>query len=371
MRLLPSLLFVALIPTAYAQQPAPTDTQVATSTSADSVPSIAGSLPSVAYGDQTAGSKLVAPLAPVSPPPDVIRHVPAIDVTATMPGDSSARTPKYVSPPPPVNLLSGTDSELTQRESKNVAVAKRWIDGSHDATRDVASSGAQSAVVFRFGGPMPSIVCAVGYICDVALQPGESVNTVSVGDPVRWKIAPATSGTAPAITTHVVIKPSDIGLSTNLLVTTDRRVYAMKLVSRKEDFMPTVSFSYPEDEAAQWSLLAKQHEDIRAATVLPDTGESISTLDFGYRVKGDSPHWRPLRVYSDGVKTFIQFPKAMAADEAPALVAIGADKQEQMVNYRLAGDRYIVDKVLDRAILVSGVGRHQVRVKVEHAEDRQ
>jgi type IV secretion system protein VirB9 len=135
--------------------------------------------------------------------------------------------------------------------------------------------------------------------------------------------------------------------------------------------MPTVSFSYPEDEAAQWSLLAKQHEDIRAATVLPDTGESISTLDFGYRVKGDSPHWRPLRVYSDGVKTFIQFPKAMAADEAPALVAIGADKQEQMVNYRLAGDRYIVDKVLDRAILVSGVGRHQVRVKVEHAEDRQ
>jgi type IV secretion system protein VirB9 len=35
-----------------------------------------------------------------------------------------------------------------------------------------------------------------------------------------------------------------------------------------------------------------------------------------------------------------------------------------MVNYRVTGDRYIVDSVLDRAELVSGVGDDQTRVLI-------
>lgn len=268
-------------------------------------------------------------------------------------------------PPPPVNLLSGTDSTLTDRESAHVALARRWIDGPRDASREQAAPGSNGALIFRYGGAMPSVVCAVGYICDIALQPGEIVNTVSIGDPVRWKVTPASSGAGANEVTHVVIKPSDIGLATNLLITTDRRTYALKLVSRRDDYMPSVAFSYPEDEAAAWAALAARREQHRAANVLPDTGQQVSELDFGYRLTGDKPVWRPVRVYSDGAKTYIQFPRAMQTAESPALVAIGADKAEQMVNYRVVGDRYVVDKVLDQALLLSGVGRKQVRVKIE------
>lgn len=305
---------------------------------------------------------------PLSAPSDV-RRVPPIDLAGVpTDGRSAAGGARYITPPPPVNLLSGTDSELTRRETANVATARRFIDG-NSALADVAAPGADGAVVFRFGATMPTIVCAPLYVCNLSLQPGEVVNNVQVGDPVRWKVTPALSGSGAAQVTHVTVKPLDIGLSTNLIVATNRRAYLIKLVSRKDDWMPSVAFSYPEDEAAQWAALEQHREAERVANVMPDTGQHLAELDFGYRLRGDEPVWRPLRVYSDGSKTYIQFPRAMQSDELPALVSIGADKREQMVNYRLTGDRFVVDKVLDRAVLVSGVGRHQVKVRIERTRE--
>ncbi|QCG94493.1 hypothetical protein E6C67_11235 [Azospirillum sp. TSA2s] len=74
--------------------------------------------------------------------------------------------------------------------------------------------------------------------------------------------------------------------------------------------------------------------------------------------------FHPERVYTDGRKTYIQFPSEMRYDESPALVAIGADDKEQLVNYRASGDRYVVDKVLRHAALISGVGGDQTKVEI-------
>lgn len=367
-----TLFLLAFATTAGAQQPVPTPVTV--DPSARPAPPSPQVWPPGAPAPLTADSAppLVEVIAPLPAPTDV-RRVPAIEVQSGTPSDGmQAGTPvKHVSPPPPVNLFSGTDSTLTPREAANVATAKRWVNGPHDASRELAAPGSNGTVIFRFGATMPTIVCAPLYVCDIAFAPGETVNTVQAGDPVRWKITPATSGVAPMMVTHAVVKPSDIGLTTNLLVTTDRRTYSIKLVSRKDDYMPSIAFSYPEDEAAQWAAIAQQREVQRAATVIPETGQSIASLDFGYRVSGDKPVWRPQRVYTDGVKTYVQFPRAMQSDESPALVAIGADKKEQMVNYRLSGNTYVVDKVLDRAMLVSGVGRKQVRVNIDRRGERQ
>lgn len=291
------------------------------------------------------------------PPP----RVPALDPGAAPPLPVSSVAPVAArnppEPPPPVNLLSGVDSTLTPREHDNLAVARRWIDGRMDR----AAPGSDGSVVFRVGTSMPSVVCAPLYVCAIALQAGESVSDVKVGDPVRWRVTPAISG----MTTHVIVKPSDIGLQTNLIVATDRRIYNIRLVSREHDWMPSVSFSYPEDEAAAWSAHQRATAKREAETVIPGTGEQLDRLDFGFTVKGDKPVWRPVRVYSTAGKTVIQFPRAMAHDEAPALLALGPGKEEQLVNYRTDGDRYIVDKVLQRAILVTGVGRHQTRVVID------
>lgn len=300
----------------------------------------------------------------LEPPTDRPR-VPSIEPGFNqLPQDAAVMTP-----PPPVNLFSGTDSTLTLREEANLASARRFLDGS-SALADAGAAGIDGSVVFRFGGVMPTIVCAPLYVCNLGLQAGETVNTVQVGDPVRWKVTPALSGRGESQVTHVSVKPLDIGLATNLIVTTDRRAYLLKLVSRKDDWMPSITFSYPEDEAAQWAAIAAQREAEVAATIIPDTGQNLADLDFGYRIRGDEPAWRPVRVYTDGMKTFIQFPRAARADELPALVGVGADDREQIVNFRLAGDRFVVDQVLSRAWLVAGVGRNQVRVKIERTGER-
>jgi len=130
-----------------------------------------------------------------------------------------------------------------------------------------------------------------------------------------------------------------------------------------------IAFNYPDDMQRQWSAY-RATVAFRAVASDPSAGGNAANLDFGFRISGDNPHWRPLRVYTDGAKTYIQFPRSLGFGSAPALVGLDrdggwfSDPSEEVVNYRMVGDRYVVDQVLDRAELVSGVGRGQTRVLI-------
>lgn len=271
--------------------------------------------------------------------------------------------------PPPV-AATVQRVKLTQRETQSVAISNTW-----QQNKTMPTPGDEGAVVFGFGTTLPTIICAPLFICDLQLQAGELVSDINIGDSVRWKISPAESGTPGQKVTHVLIKPTDAGLTTNLIVTTDRRVYVVKLVSEPKTWMARVSFSYPDEARAQWdAFMAAQRAEravaqatqavTRTATVLP-TGESIDRLDFGFDLRGDKPSWRPVRVYSDGRKTYIEFPRELRDDEAPALVGVGPGNAPEVINYRTKGNRYVIDQVVDRVALISGVGRHQVRVEIQ------
>lgn len=56
----------------------------------------------------------------------------------------------------------------------------------------------------------------------------------------------------------------------------------------------------------------------------------------------------------------------MKSSEAPALL-INAGNGTQMVNYRVKGNYYVVDRLFSHAFLVSGVGRDQDRVTISYA----
>ena len=93
--------------------------------------------------------------------------------------------------------------------------------------------GEDGSVQFEYGATFPSIVCAPLYACDLALQPGEVIRQILLGDASRWKVSPGTSGNGDNVVAHLVIKPSDVGLSTNLVIYTDRRSYNIRLVSKR------------------------------------------------------------------------------------------------------------------------------------------
>jgi type IV secretion system protein VirB9 len=313
------------------------------------------------------------------------QQVPAIDTTASYTpaaaqapagGTASAGTTdadKSQAPqiaPPPVNLLSGRQVSLSPKEQRAVRLSDEW-----KRRADMPTRGQEGAVVFTFGATLPTVVCAPLYPCNLLLQPGEVVQQLDVGDPVRWKVTPSFYGTGSNATTALVIKPTDSGLESALTVSTDRRLYVVKLASRLRDWMPKVAFSYPEDVQQAWAHYYAAQGRAREATVMSD-GMNIDALDFGFRISGDSPSWRPIRVYTDGRKTYIQFPREMQFDEAPALVALGNDAglfsspSKQLVNYRKVRDRYVVDKVLTRAALISGVGSDQTQVEITREEGR-
>jgi type IV secretion system protein TrbG len=273
--------------------------------------------------------------------------------------------------PPRLDPLSGPQVKLKAKEAFGVRHGKSWADNP-----DFPARGADGGVVFLFGATLPVVVCAPLYVCDLTLEAGEVVNDINIGDGVRWQITPATQGSGTGAITHVIIKPTDIGLVTNLVITTDRRAYTIKLVSRREDWMPKVSFHYPDAVQQQWSAYRTQQQRQREA-VDPEPREvAPADLDFAYEISGDRPTWRPVRVYSGRGKTYIQFPAGVRHGDLPALVALADDgglfsePSKQLVNYRYVNGRFEVDKVLDRAALISGVGWDQVSVTINRRGGR-
>lgn len=267
---------------------------------------------------------------------------------------------------PPIQMINPEKIYLDGKEATGVRLADQWK--SHP---DRPRRGEDGSVKYLFGATMPTLVCAPLQVCSIRLQPGEVVSDVHVGDSVRWKITPATEGQGEKVTTVLIVKATDAALTTNLLITTDRRVYTIKLASTQKSWIPVLSFDYPEDVQSEWDAYRQRVAKTNYGNTLP-TGQNVANLDFDYRMTGDSPSWKPLRVYSDGAKTYIQFPSSSFNGEAPALVALGNDgglfrsASQQIVNYRVIGDRYVVDKVLDRAALIVGVGNRQTKVTISH-----
>jgi type IV secretion system protein VirB9 len=260
-----------------------------------------------------------------------------------------------------------TNPALTAQERAALDIAKRWEAGS--ATGIKPTAGASGEVKFLFGAQQPSIVCAVLQVCDVALQAGEQVNSINLGDTARWTVEPAISGSGATEIQHLMIKPQDVGLETTLTVTTDRRTYHLRLRSHRTEYMPAISFTYPEEAQAKWAAIQHREKQERAANTIPATGEYLGDLSFNYDLSG-SANWKPVRVYNDGRKTVIEMPASMQQTEAPTLLIVRregglfSDDETVMVNYRVQNNRYIVDSVFDRAILIAGVGNNQDRVTI-------
>jgi len=218
-------------------------------------------------------------------------------------------------------------------------------------------------VIYLHGDPAATIRCAPLDLCLIALQPGERIQRdgMHIGDTIRWQVKPTVGAND---TTHIVLKPLATGLETSLALVTDRRSYHLNLASSETGSMPLVAFHYPNEISAAWEAYYQDRAEAEERRRLPKTEEDISTLDFDYSISGcGGCNWRPLRVYNNGKRTILHMGPGVHQGEAPALL-VHSPQGEVLVNYRIQSDRYIVDRVFDRAVLVLGVGRKQERVTV-------
>jgi type IV secretion system protein VirB9 len=203
-------------------------------------------------------------------------------------------------------------------------------------------------------GALYRLYTAPEQVTEIALQPGEGLVSVAAGDTARWVIGDTTSGAGAARRTHILVKPTASGLRTNLVITTDRRVYHVQLESTARTAMASISWTYPEDEL----LAVRRGGAADAGTV--SAGIAVEALDFGYAIEGDDPPWRPIRAFDDGSQVFIEFPASLARGEAPPLFVRGESGRTELVNYRVRGRYYVVDRLFAEAELRLGEGRQQV-----------
>lgn len=316
---------------------------------------------------------------PQAPPVEVKRvapggaDVPNLDrypftkLIGVLESDPSGKVGVPPSPPAadaPKDLGPARDVPLSETAKEALKAGQAWM-----TEKQLPAPGKDGRVLYTFGAGLPTIVCAPLRVCVLELEPGEKMNgEPHIGDSVRWAIAPATSGRADLPISMVVIKPKQTGLDTNLLITTDRRAYYVRLISKPEEYLARVAFSYPEGEAAaEWKLhLARQEQQrqAEAAAIRIEPVDALENLYFDYRVVGGDDYMRPVRVVDDGKKTFIQMPAGALVREAPVLVVIGPEGKPEMVNYRVKNDLYIVDRLFERGALLLGVGKKQRKSEI-------
>ncbi len=211
-------------------------------------------------------------------------------------------------------------------------------------------------------GALYQVYAAPGQITNIALEPGESLTgagPIAAGDTARWIIGDTESGSGAARRVHILVKPTRADITTNLVVTTDRRVYMIELRSGESPYMPAIAWAYPQPPAGQ-------RQSVPATPVIP----AVAARNYRYGLTGDTPPWRPVSVYDDGRRVYVEFPRGIVQGEMPPLFVIGSDGEAQIVNSRIYQNILIVDRLFGAAELRLGGGDRQQTVRIVRTDGR-
>jgi P-type conjugative transfer protein TrbG len=212
-------------------------------------------------------------------------------------------------------------------------------------------------------GALYEIYTSPGRVTLIALEEGEELVTVAAGDTMRWIVGDTASSAGAIRRVNVMVKPTRVGLKTNLVITTSRRTYLLELTSTEKAWMASVSWDYPKDR-----LMALQTQAQAAQAAAPvAAGVALEALKFRYVIHGANPPWKPLRAFDDGERVYIQFPASIAQGELPPLFVIGPRGDGQLVNYRFHSPYYVVDRLFGAAELRLGADKAAV-VRIERTD---
>lgn len=211
-------------------------------------------------------------------------------------------------------------------------------------------------------GALYQVYAAPGQITSIALEPGETLTgagPIAAGDTARWIIGDTESGSGVARRVLVLVKPSRADITTNLVITTDRRTYMIELRSGEKPYMPAVSWAYPQPAGGG-------RQTLPATPVIP----AVAARNYRYGLTGNTPPWKPLAVYDDGRRVYVEFPAGIVQGEMPPIFVLGPNGETQIVNSRIHQHILIVDRLFGAAELRLGAGDRQQTVRIVRTDGR-
>lgn len=203
-----------------------------------------------------------------------------------------------------------------------------------------------------------------GYQSNVEFSEGEKILTLSVGDPVGFKITPAEN--------RLFIKALQNNRHTNMTVITDKHTYQFEISSileSEEDIVYVVRFFYPEDnfDSIELTNISAVDERINRSSVgrtpPPNLGVSRppfrgvaprelikENYNYSYSLTGPDSI-SPVKIFDNGRSTFFKF---SAAGAVPSFYGVAPDGTEFPLQTRREGEFIIADTVLSRIALHQG-----------------
>lgn len=281
-----------------------------------------------------------------------------------------------------------------------------------DAKQVAGTAYKAGLVTFAYGSGIPTVVCALLELTDLAFEKGESILSVQLGDSVRWNIESAISGSANDSVEHLIVKPLEAGLKTSMLITTDRRTYHIRLKSTEADYMPAVVFSYPnslklpskkhygDDSYLQYTSNYDSNEDHNdysetnsslkyyssvqnvsyegnsrpALNIAATYNDSTQRRNYNYSVDGDSKII-PQNVYDDGKRTFIVMNNPINSSYLPVLQEISSESflffgedKTNTINFTYFDNTFVVDGIYSHLRLISKNGEEKQSADVVRLE---
>lgn len=262
-------------------------------------------------------------------------------------------------------LLSTTPAMANDGGKGKVVVTKKEVKKN---TSSNIITGKQEAVkrtstIFNYAEDnVYEIYTKADFITTIKLEADEDILYIVGGNTEAFLIDQTRGGKDG--TSLVYIKPLFEDLDTNIVITTDKRVYFFYVKTSKTFFNSMVRFQYPyEREIVAYAneiALNKLNNPAPAEVKKNETLPNISMIgnekiDLKYNIKSNNAI-APDLVYNNGLKTYVRLKKGI--QEMPILEVIGADGKVETVNMRVdERDGYkffIIDKIVNKGQLKLG-----------------
>ncbi|WP_426240034.1 P-type conjugative transfer protein TrbG [Pararhizobium sp. DWP1-1-3] len=306
--------------------------------------------------------------------------IPALLLSASMLAGCASTKPPQISynasvPPLPAIPVSLTDDRL-----KPLHIPPAWtvarggtvagtpagrVDNANAAARvQPRREGYFNAIqVYPWSeGALYQVYAAPGQITSIALEPGETLTgagPIAAGDTARWIIGDTESGSGVTRRVHILVKPSRVNITTNLVITTDRRTYMIELRSGEKPYMPAVAWAYPQPAGGG-------QQAVPATPIIP----AVAARNYRYGLTGGNPPCKPVAVYDDGRRVYVEFPRGIVQGEMPPIFVIGPEGEAQIANSRIYQHILIVDRLFGAAELRLGAGDRQQTVRIVRTDGR-
>ena len=190
-----------------------------------------------------------------------------------------------------------------------------------------------SAQVFR-------ITAHFGFVTTIQFGEDEIVDSVQLGDSVSWQVDRLKRGDMLS-----VVPIERAGAFTNMLVTTNQRIYSFDLTARDAPFTiedASVTFLYRFDYPKTWVEFEAELEvaatTMRSFEDVETKSKGKNTINRRYRASGPD-HLKPIAMIDDGEKTYLKFDPSTPR---PAVFAVGRDRTETVLNHSTLPDGTMV-----------------------------